>query len=283
MSDYTIVYVDPKQLRPYHRNPRKNDHAIKSVADSIREFGFNVPILADENNIIIAGHTRWKAAMYLGLERVPVIYATWLDEDKRRMYRLVDNKTAEIAQWDDDLLSEELRDIMDGEISREVDRLFRDLFGNVEIAADEVLSTEALERSPAHHAVQSSHADDTDGEQRYKYVQDIRGLIYEPSERCPSLNELMDAQRADTYIQQIMADDTLDEDVRRFLLRAAERFVEFDYARIADYYAHAPDNVRRWFERLILVVVDFDNLIEHNVKNIYCTMFELYDDITTDD
>lgn len=282
MSDehYRVVYVDPKQLQPYYRNPRKNDHAIKSVADSIREFGFNVPILADENNVIIAGHTRWKAAMYLGLERVPVIYATWLDESKRRMYRLVDNKTAEIAQWDDDLLSQELRDIMDGEVSREVDRLFRDLFGDVEIAADEVLSTEALERSPERHAVQSGN---TDGEQRYKYVQDIRGLIYEPSERCPELHELMDTQRADDYIQQIMADDTLDEDVRRFLLRAAERFVEFDYARIADYYAHAPENVRRWFERLILVVVDFDNLIENNVKNIYRTMFELYDDITTDE
>lgn len=95
-------------IRPYEGNPRVNDHAVNQVADSIREFGFQQPIIVDGEGIIIAGHTRHKAARRLGLVSVPVIVASQLSPDQARALRIADNKTGELAEWDLSLLSEEL-------------------------------------------------------------------------------------------------------------------------------------------------------------------------------
>src|SRR5690348_3663961 len=95
-------------IKPYDNNPRNNDAAVDAVAASIREFGFRVPIVVDGDNIIIAGHTRYKAAQKLGLERVPVHVAKDLSPEQVRAYRLADNKTAELAEWDYELLPIEL-------------------------------------------------------------------------------------------------------------------------------------------------------------------------------
>ena len=94
--------------KPYPGNPRVNDDAIDAVASSIRQFGFRVPIIADRDGVIIAGHTRLKAARKLGLTHVPVHVAADLDEAAARALRLADNKTAEQAAWDFDLLPIEL-------------------------------------------------------------------------------------------------------------------------------------------------------------------------------
>ena len=99
-------------IRPYARNPRKNDEAVKNVAASIREFGFLVPLVIDANHEIVAGHTRYKAAKSLGLKTVPCVIADELTEDQIRAFRLADNKVSEAAQWDMDLLPLELADVM---------------------------------------------------------------------------------------------------------------------------------------------------------------------------
>ena len=99
-------------IRPYARNPRKNDEAVKNVAASIREFGFLVPLVIDANHEIVAGHTRYKAAKSLGLKTVPCVIADELTEDQIRAFRLADNKVSEAAQWDMDLLPLELADIV---------------------------------------------------------------------------------------------------------------------------------------------------------------------------
>jgi DNA modification methylase len=96
------------RLRPYENNPRINDDAVDAVANSIREFGFSQPIVVDSDSVIIVGHTRLKAAQKLGLERVPVVVASHLTPDQVRAYRIADNKTAEIAEWNYDLLPIEL-------------------------------------------------------------------------------------------------------------------------------------------------------------------------------
>lgn len=106
-----IVELPIKALKPYKRNPRKNDKAVEYVANSIRQFGFKVPIVIDENYEIVCGHTRWKAAKVIGLESVPCIMADDLNEDQIRAFRLADNKTAEMADWDFDLLEMEFNDI----------------------------------------------------------------------------------------------------------------------------------------------------------------------------
>jgi DNA modification methylase len=95
-------------IRPYEHNPRVNDAAVDAVAASIREFGFRQPIVVDEDGVIIVGHTRYKAALKLGLEEVPVHVAVGLTPAQAKAYRLADNQTATLSQWDDDKLPLEL-------------------------------------------------------------------------------------------------------------------------------------------------------------------------------
>jgi DNA modification methylase len=105
---------------PYARNPRQNDGAVAAVAASIKEFNFRQPIVVDKDGVIICGHTRWKAAQQLGLEKVPVHVATELTPAQVKAYRLADNKTAELAEWDLDLLPLEVADLKDMEFDLEL-------------------------------------------------------------------------------------------------------------------------------------------------------------------
>ena len=100
-----------KRIRPYEKNPRRNDEAVDAVAASIREFGWQQPIVVDKDGVIIAGHTRYKAAKKLKCDTVPVVVADELTEDQVKAYRLADNKTGELAEWDTALLDEELAGI----------------------------------------------------------------------------------------------------------------------------------------------------------------------------
>ncbi len=97
-------------ITPYPNNPRVNDGAVEAVARSIREYGFRQPIVVDKDGVIIVGHTRWKAAKHLGLEKVPVHMAD-LTPEQAKAYRLADNRTALIAEWSDELLAIELGEL----------------------------------------------------------------------------------------------------------------------------------------------------------------------------
>ena len=103
-----ILNLRLDEIKPYEKNPRNNDNAVDAVAASIREFGFKVPIIIDKDNVIVAGHTRYKAATKLGLKEVPCIKADDLNEEQIKAFRLADNKVSEQATWDFDLLNEEL-------------------------------------------------------------------------------------------------------------------------------------------------------------------------------
>lgn len=98
-------------IKPYDRNPRKNDIAVAAVAESISQFGFKVPVIVDTDGVIVAGHTRYKAAKQLGMKTIPCIVADDLTEAQIKAFRLADNKTAELAEWDLDLLNNELLDL----------------------------------------------------------------------------------------------------------------------------------------------------------------------------
>jgi len=101
------------RIRPYEKNPRRNDKAVQAVADSIKEFGFRQPIVVDGDGVIVVGHTRYKAALKLGLEKAPVHVAKDLTPQQARAYRLADNRSAEDSQWDIDLLPIELGELRD--------------------------------------------------------------------------------------------------------------------------------------------------------------------------
>ena len=101
------------KIKPYEKNPRKNDQAVEAVAKSLTEFGFRQPIVVDEHGVIVVGHTRWKAAQKLGLETVPVHVARDLTPEQAKAYRIADNQTNSIAEWDMELLPLELTEIKD--------------------------------------------------------------------------------------------------------------------------------------------------------------------------
>ena len=103
-----VIEKKTADIIPYENNPRNNDDAVDAVAASIKEFGFKVPIVIDKGSVIVAGHTRLKAAEKLGLEKVPCIVADDLTEEQINAYRLADNKTGELSAWDFEKLEEEL-------------------------------------------------------------------------------------------------------------------------------------------------------------------------------
>lgn len=104
------------ELRPYARNPRITDKAVDAVAASIVEFGFRQPIVVDSKGVIVCGHARYKAAKKLGLEKVPVHVAGDLSKTQITAYRIADNKTAELAEWDYDALAAEIAELKDAEV-----------------------------------------------------------------------------------------------------------------------------------------------------------------------
>lgn len=107
-----VVQKPLEELKPYENNPRVNEDAVKLVADSIKSFGFNQPIVVDENNVIVVGHTRYLASKKLRLSTVPVYVLKGLSEEQYKAYRLVDNRTAEYSYWDWGKLNKELEDIL---------------------------------------------------------------------------------------------------------------------------------------------------------------------------
>lgn len=115
-EDMNIKYVNIDEVEPYERNPRNNDSAVEATANSIKEFGWQQPIVVDKNNVIIVGHTRLRAAKKLGLDKVPVLVAKNLTDEQVKAYRLADNKTGELAVWDKTLQAE-LDDINDIDMS----------------------------------------------------------------------------------------------------------------------------------------------------------------------
>ena len=105
------------EVKPYDKNPRKNDDGVDAVANSIKEFGWQQPIVVDKDNVIIVGHTRYKAAKKLKMDKVPVVVASNLSDEQVRAYRLADNKTGELTDWDMGLLDDELANIADIDMS----------------------------------------------------------------------------------------------------------------------------------------------------------------------
>ena len=112
-----VQSIKISEVKPYDKNPRKNDDGVDAVANSIKEFGWQQPIVVDKDNIIIVGHTRYKAAKKLGMDKVPVVVADSLSPEQVKAYRLADNKTGELTDWDMGLLDDELADIADIDMS----------------------------------------------------------------------------------------------------------------------------------------------------------------------
>ena len=115
-----IEEIDIDQVIPYEKNPRKKDKAIDIVATSIKEYGIKQPIVVDSNNIIVVGHTRYEACKKLGIDKIPVLRAKDLSDAQIKGYRIMDNKSNEFAEWDTDLLNQEILELKDSNFDLEL-------------------------------------------------------------------------------------------------------------------------------------------------------------------
>ena len=149
-----IIDVEIEKLIPYVNNPRINDNAVDFVAASIKEFGFKQPIVIDKDNVIVAGHTRLKAAKKLGLKKVPCLMADDLTDQQIKAFRLADNKVSEFAVWDLEKLDIELEEISDLEM---VDFGFEDFgyssAGSEQSSEDDFDEFEDIEKLDKHYGV----------------------------------------------------------------------------------------------------------------------------------
>ena len=234
-----IREIAVKTLIPYEKNPRKNDEAVKFVANSIKEFGFKVPLVIDSNNIIVAGHTRYKAAQKLKMATVPCIIANDLTPEQIKAFRLADNKVAEFAKWDDNLLAEELNGILDIDMGS---------FGF------------------------SFFDDEESKEAKYSMATNIPQ--YEIKGECPSISEMLDTERSDGLIQEIK-DSGVSEEEKKFLIEAARRHNVFNYRNIAEYYAHASAEMQRLMEKSALVIIDLDDAIANGYTELTETVSKI--------
>ena len=227
-SSIEIVMRKIGELKPYENNPRHNDMAVDAVAASIQQFGFKNPVIIDKDGVIVAGHTRYKAAKKLGITDIPCISADDLSDEQIKAFRLADNKTAELAEWDEDLLGKEMQGIINIDMSQ---------FG-FSVGEDEL------------------------GEEMQddKYTLKVKIPQYEITGECPEISDMLDSSKADELIQEVEATD-IPEEIREFLIQAARRHIVFNYRNIAEYYAHAEPEVQKLFEKSALVIIDVNDAI----------------------
>ena len=245
-----IIYKKIDEVIPYENNPRKNDEAVDYVAKSIKEFGFKVPIIIDKNNVIVTGHTRLKAAKQLGLKEVPTIMADDLTEEQIKAFRLADNKVAEFAEWDDDLLKIELDDI-------DID--MEDFGFNFNF--DEITEID---------------------EEENPYTNKINIPQYEIKGEEPTLEELVDVGKTKQLIEKIKESNVTDEQ-KQFLINAAQRHLGFNYSKIAEYYAHQNKEMQELMEESALIIIDYDDAIKNGFAQLSQQIEEMKEEALDDE
>lgn len=251
-EELTIVYRPLKELIPCARNARTHsDEQVAQLVASIKEFGWTNPVLVDECGEIIAGHGRVMAAESLGMNTVPVIVLTNLTDDQKRAYRLADNRLPMNAGWDVELLKLEITELLDADFDISLTG-----FNQAEI--DDLL-TEV--------ATGTENGDEP-------YTTKIDTPVYEPSGEKPDITELYDDAKTQELAERIRREG-LDPAIEKFLLCAAERHTVFNFSKIADYYAHAPAEIQALFEESALVIIDFQQAIEHGFVRMTQRMVEI--------
>lgn len=232
-----IIMLDPNSLKPYERNPRKNEKAVQAVVNSIREFGFKQPIVIDKSGIIIVGHTRWQAAKLLGLLQVPVIEAKDLTPAQVKAYRITDNQTNALSDWDVDLLTLEIVDLQKMDVDLNV-------LGFSDVKMDSLLcttSTDTDAESQLHSFTSSSIATEViDGCDRvlcqFSGGQDSLLALHWAADKCKEMNKPISAVFVETgaefpdltsYIVRICAS----LDVPLSLIHSQDNIVAYYYQK----------------------------------------------------
>lgn len=257
-----VVMKPVESIHPYENNPRYNDSAVPYVKNSIQEFGFKVPIIVDEAGSIVCGHTRYKAALELGMSHVPCIVASDLTPKQIQAFRLVDNKVSEFSSWDFSKLEIEIGEL-DAEFNLDDFGFFSD--------------SERAGSSPADVGSAAEMQDDTARDDRNIYTGRIITSVYEITGDCPKTEELVDRTRAESLLEEIDRTPGLPDAVRDFLRIAAMRHYVLHFDRIAEFYAHAVPPVQRLMENSCLVIIDYDRAIELGYVQMARALADEYD------
>ena len=238
-----IVYKKLDEIRPYANNPRFNDDAVQYVAQSIKEFGFKVPIIIDKKGEIVAGHTRYKASMELGLKEVPCIVADDLTDEQVKAFRLADNKVSEQSMWNYDLLEIELQDI----------GIDMSAFGFLDNLEEESLNDLDIE-----------------------YTTKIKRPQYDVKGFEPEIRDLVDEYKVNQLIDEIKASNVTEEQ-KEFLIKAAQRHLTFNYSNIAEYYAHQDKEMQELMEKSALVIIDIKDAIANGYVELTQELSDIMD------
>lgn len=223
-----IVMRKVSELTPYDRNAKKHDATqIDNVANSIKRFGWQQPIVIDENGVVVIGHCRLLAAKKLKMKEVPVTVASGLTEDEIKELRIADNKTNE-SPWDLGLLAEDISGL---------DFAGFDLDFGIDGETGECMDKD----------------DNT-------YTSKISAPQYEMKGDRPDISALVNQTKTDALLMEVEGTE-VPEEIKQFLRLAAYRHLVFDYHNIAEYYAHATPEVQELMERSALVIIDYDDAI----------------------
>ena len=230
-------------LIPYAANSRTHSDAqVAQIAASIKEFGWTNPILVSGDNSIIAGHGRLLAARKLGMDEVPTIVLDHLSKAQQRALVIADNQLALNAGWDMKMLKAEIEDLDLENFNLEI------------LGFDESFLDELLETAPS-------------GNDDNPYTDKVKIPTYEPQGEKPSVEELYDDKKAVELIAAIQSSN-LSEKEKHFLMSAASRHIVFDYAKIANFYAHSSADCQELMENSALVIIDFDKAIQNGFAKL---------------
>lgn len=246
-------------LRPDPKNARVHGaRNLDSIVASLNRFGQRKPVVATPDGTVIAGNGTLAAATKLGW---PTLAVVRVDDDARTAaaYAIADNRTAELAEWDEEVLSDTLRWLLEGSENALAD------IGATGFTQDEVNALLAL----------SEDDGDNNGDADL-YTKKIKAPIYEPTGERPAVVSLVDREKTSRLLGEIEAAPDLPDDVRDFLRHAAARHNVFNYERIAEFYAHATPELQALMEKSALVIIDFDKAIEQGFVIMSDHMAEAY-------
>lgn len=245
MENLRIEYIPLDELTPYETNARKHEEAdLRTIINSIDEFGMCDPIgIWGKNNVIVEGHGRRLALIELGYTEAPCIRLDHLSDEQRRAYALAHNKTAEMSAWDELLLSGELSEIVDIDMT--------DFGFSFDIEEESV-------------------EDD-------KYTTEVNIPQYEITGDTPTIADMYNMEKTDELIAEIEQSEVTDAE-KAFLIEAAKRHIVFNYRNIAEYYAQASIEMQRLMERSALVIIDVNNAIADGYAKLKSDIDELMEE-----
>jgi hypothetical protein len=262
MENQAIEYISPSDLQSHPENPRKGDIGV--IIESIEANGWYGTIVAQRSTkYALAGNHRLMAAKALKLETVPVYWVDVNDSTARRIM-LADNRSGDIATYDDEALSKLLAQVQQTEGT-----LFGTGFADEDLEAllRDINSTEIN-----NNGLGSDVATDN------SYTQKVKIPQYEIVGEEPSTDELLDTTKAEELRKNIDK-ASLPQDVKDFLTAATWRHVRFNYGKIAEYYPHQPKEIQELMEQSVLVIIDADDAI----ANGYAKFARTIEDLTEQD